>query len=166
MQGWHSWVGCGAVVVALSSVSDRSAYGVQNPPAQSHGPQSLVVCTGTVENQTREYALQRITGPNGPAWQLTMQGGPAGKNAVTLPLPRAVPEIAADHVALSYKTANGGRQVTLAAGPGASTVDVYVDFGLEVNVDANLDPRVDEMNTHGSVPVRCTINAGAASPNP
>ena len=81
---------------------------------------------------------------------------------MTLPLPRAAPEIAADHVSLTYKTANGGRQVTLTAAPGQSALDVYVDFGLEVNVDANLDPRVDDMNTHGSLAVNCTIDGGAA----
>ncbi len=54
----------------------------------------------------------------------------------------------------------------LNAGTAASTVDVYVDFGLEVNVDPNLDSRVDDMNTHGAVPMRCTINAGAVGAKP
>ena len=95
-----------------------------------------------------------------------MQGGAVGKNQVSLPLPRATPEIATDHVALAFKTANGGRQVTLTAGSGAGRLDVYVDYGLEVNVDANLDPRVDEMNTHGAVAVQCVINADAARATP
>ncbi len=95
-----------------------------------------------------------------------MQGGPVGTSPVTLPLPRAAPEIAGGHVSLTYKTANGGRQVTLTAAPGQSALDVDVDFGLEVNVDANLDPRVDDMNTHGSRPMNCTIDEGAARANP
>ena len=151
-----------AVVAVLSSVSDKSAYARQSP-AGTPDRATVVSCSGTIENAVREYALRRLEGSNGPSWQLTMQGGPVGKNPVSLPLPRAIPEVAADHVALTFKTANGGRQVTLTAGSGGGQLDVYVDFGLEVNVDANLDPRVDEMNTHGSLAVRCTINPEAAS---
>jgi len=162
MRGWRPAIGVAAVVAVLSSVSDKSAYGRQSPAGTPDGPLTVVSCSGTIENAVREYALRRIAGSNGPSWQLTMQGGPVGKNPVSLPLPRATPEVAADRVALTFKTANGGRQVTLTAASGAGQLDVYVDFGLEVNVDANLDPRVDEMNTHGSLAVRCTINAEAA----
>jgi len=162
MRGWRPVIGVAAVVAVLSSVSDKSAYARQSRPGTPDGALTVVSCSGTIDNAVREYALRRIEGSNGPSWQLTMQGGAVGKNPVSLPLPRAAPEVAADHVALTFKTANGGRQVTLTAGSGGGQLDVYVDFGLEVNVDANLDPRVDEMDTHGSLAVRCSINAGAA----
>jgi hypothetical protein len=166
MRGWRSTIGPYAVAVALSSVSDRSADARQNPSNMSNQPLTVAVCTGTVEATVREYSLQRTSGPGGPSWQLVMQGGPVGKHPVLLPLPRATPELAADRVSLTYKTANGGRQVTLAATPAQSTLDVYVDFGLEVNVDANLDPRVDDMNTHGGAAMRCTIDSEAARAAP
>lgn len=159
-------VGLGAVAVLLSSVSDRSTDAGQNPASAPDHAVPVVVCSGSLDNTIREYALRRSATPTGPSWQLTMQGGPVGKNPVTLPLPRAAPEIGADRVSLSFKTANGGRQVTLTAVTGPSALDVYVDFGLEVNVDANLDPRVDEMNTHGSLGVSCTIDAEAVRATP
>lgn len=166
MRGWRLTIGLGAVAVALSSVSDRSVYARQNPSRAADRPVAVAVCTGTVDKAIREYSLRRTTTSNGPTWQVVMQGGPVGRNPVLLPLPHAMPEIAVDHVSLTYKTANGGRQVMLTAARGQSTLDVYVDFELEVNVDANLDPRVDEMNTHGSLAVTCTIDAEAARATP
>ena len=50
---------------------------------------------------------------------------------------------------LSFRNANGGRQVELEVTAGAARLDVYVDYGLEVNIDADLDPDVDRMNTEG-----------------
>ncbi len=40
---------------------------------------------------------------------------------------------------------------------GASALDLYVDHGLEVSVEADLDPAVDLMNTDGPMSVRCAM---------
>ncbi len=45
---------------------------------------------------------------------------------------------------------------------GPSLIDVYVNFGLEVNIDADLDPAVEQMNTQGPIAVNCTISGAPA----
>jgi hypothetical protein len=60
--------------------------------------------------------------------------------------------------ALSYRNANGGRQVDLRVTPDGSHLDVWVDYGLEVNIEPDLDPRIDHMNTEGPLAgVRCVV---------
>ena len=59
---------------------------------------------------------------------------------------------------LRYKNANGGRMVTLDVTPGHASLDVFVDHGLEVNIEPDLDPAVDRMNTNGPLTaLDCTV---------
>ena len=46
---------------------------------------------------------------------------------------------------------------------GPSTLDLHVSHGLEVNVEADLDPAVDHMNTEGPLAVVCTVSGRARS---
>jgi hypothetical protein len=66
-----------------------------------------------------------------------------------LTLPGAAPVITATTASLSYTNANGGRHVALDVRPDRAELDVWVDHGLEVNIDPDLDPRVDELTTGG-----------------
>ena len=52
----------------------------------------------------------------------------------------AAPVIGERTATLKYRNANGGRQVDLDAAPGRSRLDVYVDYGLDVNIEPDLDP--------------------------
>jgi hypothetical protein len=84
--------------------------------------------------------------------------------SVALPLPGAAPDTSAG-VILEYRTANGGRAVTLdAANEGPSTLDVFVNFELEVNVERDLDRAVDAMNTEGPLAVVCAPGPDGGAP--
>ena len=84
-------------------------------------------------------------------WQLAMRSRRTGGQWIRLALPGARPEIVAGRVRLRYRNANGGRHVELAVAPDAAALEVWVDHGLEVNIEPDLDPRVDLMNTDGRV---------------
>ena len=40
---------------------------------------------------------------------------------------------------------------------GPSSLDLFVNHGLEVNVERDLDPAVDSMNTNGPIALNCSI---------
>jgi hypothetical protein len=82
-------------------------------------------------------------------WHLAMRSRRTSGQWIRLALPGARPEIAPGRVRLSYRNANGGRHVDLAVDPDAATLEVWVDHGLEVDIEPDLDPRVDLMNTDG-----------------
>ena len=78
---------------------------------------------------------------------------------VRLSLRGAQPRIAGTALPRSpCKNANGGRQVTLDVTPEHASLDVFVDHGLEVNIEPDLDPAVDRMNTNGPLTaLDCTV---------
>jgi hypothetical protein len=120
---------------------------------------TVVRCTVTADAGGRVYELQRSGEGERPRWQMVLRSREAGTNPVALPLPNAKPIVTERQVALDYRTANGGRtvrwKVDAAGGP---TLDVYTNFELEVNIDANLDPREELMNTEGPITnLSCTI---------
>jgi hypothetical protein len=81
---------------------------------------------------------------------------------IDLLLPGARPELTANTARLSYRNSNGGRQVNLEVSAAGSRLDVWVDHGLEVNVEPDLDPRVDRLNTEGPVvALECTVGRPA-----
>ena len=61
------------------------------------------------------------------------------------------PVITATEMTLSYETLNGGRDVEWRVTPSGATLDVHANFELEVNIEADLDPRVELMNTEGTL---------------
>jgi hypothetical protein len=84
-----------------------------------------------------------------------------------LPLPRAAPSVTPDRVTVSYHSANGGRSVEWVAAPGGrSTLDLQVNHGLEVNVERDLDPAVERMNTEGPIEVVCERPRADDAPAP
>ena len=60
-------------------------------------------------------------------------------------------------ITLSFASANGGRRIDWSITNGPSTLDLLVNHGLEVNVERDLDPAVDSMNTDGTIAVTCSI---------
>lgn len=126
--------------------------------AATAAPTPRITCqVATAHGAAREYTLQQATTGGERQWVLAMTGGDAGDRPVRLRLPKARPEIGSDRATLAYRNANGGRQIDLRIEPSGSTVDVWVDHGLEVNIEPDLDPRVDLMNTEGRVPATCAI---------
>jgi hypothetical protein len=121
--------------------------------AQDEGS-SRVTCRVPGEAAGRVYVLER----SGSRWQLTFTSTETRGAIVRLALPGAKPSITGSTVRLAYRNANGGRQVDLTVEHGVSRLDVWVDHGLEVNIEPDLDPRVDLMSTHGPLEgVRCAV---------
>ena len=115
------------------------------PPART----LAVGCSVVDDRDARVFELRRVGEPEGHNWVLMMKSRKAGSAPVTLPLPDARPELGPTQVTLSYETLNGGRHVEWRVTPSGASLDVHVNFELEVNIEADLDPRVELMNTDG-----------------
>lgn len=90
-----------------------------------------------------------------------MQDRESGDKWIRLGLRGAAPGLGAGTASLAFKNANGGRQVTLDVAPGHAKLDVFVDYGLDVNIEPDLDPQVDRMNTNGPVTaLDCVVTPG------
>ncbi len=113
---------------------------------------AFVSCRVSAGEGERTYELRRTT-RGAEHWTLTMRGGDGD---VVLPLPGAEPVIGQGTARLAYRSANGGRLVDLDVSNGKGSLSVWVDHGLEVNVDPDLDPRVDEMSIERTA-ARCEI---------
>jgi hypothetical protein len=139
--------------------------------AQAPAAGASVTCHVPEDPDARVYVLHGPTPPSDmretsgnpsrglyDGWQIALRSKRTGDRWIRLALPGARPEIAARTARLSYRNANGGRQIDLAVGPGGASLDVWVDHGLEVNIDPDLDPRVDLLNTEGRLKgLACTV---------
>lgn len=124
--------------------------------------ESVVRCSVTGDPHARVYALERIRVSDGVRWRLAMRSRESGAAPVVLPLPDAKPSLSATAMTLDYRTLNGGREVRWTVAPAGATLHVYANFELEVNVETDLDPRVELMNTDGTIAaLSCAI-----TPNP
>lgn len=114
-----------------------------------------IVCTGTGPAAGRQFVFDRpaVSRP----WRLSYRDR-EHPQWVRVWLPGATPETSKSAAKLIYRNANGGRQVSLDVTPTASRLDVYVDYGLDVNIDPDLSPEVDVMNTNGPLTsVECRV---------
>jgi hypothetical protein len=112
-------------------------------------PETVVRCSVVDDTQSRVYELQRVMEGASERWALAMRSRAAGTSPVVLPLPGAAPAVTETSVRLQYETFNGGRTVKLTVTPSTASIDIDVNFELEVNVERDLDPRVELMNTGG-----------------
>lgn len=116
-----------------------------------------VTCRVREDARSRVFALEP-SGSDGKTWRLSMRDLESGTKWIRLALPGAAPAVSDGAASLRYKNANGGRQVTLDVARDHATLDVYVDHGLEVNIEPDLDPAVDRMNTNGPLTaLDCTV---------
>jgi hypothetical protein len=146
----------GRVVLTLSATAALLAA-----PSLLAGtaPPPTVTCTMPDDAQQRVYRLEPMGAGGAAAWQLSYRDRQMGSAWLHLRLPGARPEVDGQTMRLAYKNANGGRQVTLTVAPAGSTLEVWVDHGLEVNIEPDLDPRVDSMNTNGPITrIDCRIS--------
>jgi hypothetical protein len=134
--------------------------------ARNDGRPLGVTCRVHGDARGREFRLGEAGGHSAaatdtPRWQLSMRDAESKDAWITLRLPGARPAITANTAALSYRNANGGRHVDLDVSPSGSRLEVWVDYGLEVNVEPDLDPHVDRLNTDGPLTaIDCTIDRG------
>ena len=115
----------------------------------------VATCSAPGDPQDRSWTLER----QDAAWRIIFRSRALDKPHVVLFVPNAAPVIGAHEIRLSHKSANGGRTIEWQITNGASTLDLYVNHGLEVNVEADLDPAVDLMNTDGLIEVQCAFAA-------
>ncbi len=91
-------------------------------------------------------------------WQVVHWMGDLERNAVPLRLPpTASVRLSETEVTVKGRTSNGGIDVSLTGQPARATLDIYVSYELEVNVDTSLTPAIDDLNTDGPIGVRCEI---------
>ena len=119
--------------------------------AQVAGAHTLATCSPLNDPQQRSWSLVRRDG----GLIVVYRSKTLDKPQVELRLPGATPHVADDQTRVSFKSANGGRSVEWVIRKGDSTLDLMVNHGLEVNVEADLDPAVDLMNTEGPIAVNC-----------
>ena len=122
--------------------------------AQVATGQTVATCHVPGDPQVRTWSLERATADS---WRVVFSSKSLDKPRVELPLAAAQPVIAPSEIGLSFKSANGGRTIDWQIRNGPSTLDLFVNHGPEVNVEADLDPAVDLMNTEGELSVACVI---------
>jgi hypothetical protein len=125
-------------------------------------PVAQVTCIVASDQGARQFVLEQQRGADPrPQWVLTLldqasENQPA--RGVSIVLKGARPPVRqGDAVAFSYRSPHGGYIVELAPGPPV-TLDVFVSHGLEVNVEPDLSPEVDRLNTDGKQPARCRVS--------
>lgn len=126
-------------------------------PARAEPP--AIECAATVEGRPRVYRLAEEAAPKGPRWAIAMRPADRPGRWVPLTLPGARPVFGPGTAELTYRSGAGGIIVELRVSQSSSTLDVYVSYEVEVNVDAELSPAVDELNTHGVVEAACRVPA-------
>lgn len=114
-------------------------------------PVVVARCAVIDDPEQRVYELIRSGEAARIRWVLGMRSRQSGTSQIILPLPDARPIVKDGEVALDYRTSNGGRDVRWRITPATASLSVYANFELEVNVEADLDPRVEMMNTEGPI---------------
>jgi hypothetical protein len=115
---------------------------------------TVATCRVPDDPHQRTWSLARRDG----AWLVVFRSRALDQPSVELRLPGVDPVIAAGETRVAFTSANGGRSVEWRIAKGESTLDLYVNHGLEVNVEADLDPAVDLMNTEGAINVTCSLS--------
>lgn len=132
---------------------------------QVAGAETLATCRPPDDAQHRTWSLIRRDGGLFVVYRTKTLDRPQ----VELRLPGASPASTPGETRVSFRSANGGRSVEWVMRKDGSTLDLMVNHGLEVNVEADLDPAVDLMNTEGVIscdparlPAEWQVAAGAA----
>jgi hypothetical protein len=119
--------------------------------AQVAGVETLATCSPPENPDQRSWTLVR-----GDAGLVVVyRAKTLDKPQVALRVPGATAATDAAATIVSFKSANGGRSVEWRIADRDSTLSLYVNHGLEVNVEADLDPAVDLMNTEGEIAIVC-----------
>lgn len=118
------------------------------------GASQTATCRSVALDPVRTWRIERT----GALWQVSHWRGPIVTDVARVSLPASADvRLSATALHVRAKTSNGGIDVTLAGTTASATLDVYVSYELEVNVDASLTPKIDDLNTEGPVGVRCEV---------
>jgi hypothetical protein len=122
--------------------------------AQVAAADAVATCRAIDDPQQRTWSLVR----RDSEWLVVFRSRILDKASVELRLPDATPAVSASATRVSFASANGGRRLEWVITDERSTLDLYVNHGLEVNVERDLDPDVDLMNTDGEITVACALS--------
>lgn len=136
----NRWVST-CLVLSLCASSGAHAQAPSTP---------AVVCTSIGLDPARRWTFE----PTDDTWRVTHTLGETART-VTLVLPRATATFTDEAITLRSRTANGGIDVTLNGTWTHATLDAYINYELEVNVDASLTPEIDDIATEAPTGVRC-----------
>jgi hypothetical protein len=125
--------------------------------AQVAAAETVATCHIPDDPQQRTWSLERAA----DAWRAVFTSKSLDKPRVELPLLNLPLAVQSMGLHLFYATANGGLRVDWKITNGPSTLDLHVNHGLEVNVQRDLDPAVDLMNTEGPIAVQCRVRNDA-----
>jgi hypothetical protein len=118
------------------------------------GAETLATCRLPGDSQQRTWILERDPGA-AQLLSVVFRSRGLDRPRVVLQLPGSTILSTKTEIRVTAKSANGGRSIDWRITEGPSTLDLYVNHGLEVNVDRDLDPAVDLMNTDGPLAVEC-----------
>lgn len=122
--------------------------------AQVATAETVATCRVQNDPQQRTWSLERLPS----SWQIAFSSRALDRPRVTLPIPLPPHSVdASGAITLQYASANGGRRIEWTMTNGPSTLDLHVNHGLEVNIERDLDPAVELMNTEGLLTVHCSI---------
>ncbi len=142
------------MILLLAAAAVSSFYSTE-PVVRTASP-PVLECTVPGDSESRVFRLEQAE----EQWQLSFKSRETGGRWIRLKLPSAQPLVEGERARLSYRNANGGRQIDLSVTEAGSSLDVWVDYGLEVNIEPDLDPKVDLMNTEGPLEgVSCSLVA-------
>jgi hypothetical protein len=143
---------CGlSATLVLAGPVDRVVTRARDTPS--------VACTVVNDPRGRVFVLDQSPGTSPPVWRLSMQDHESGTKWIRLSLPGAAPRLGEGSAHLEFRNGNGGRQVSLDVTPHTGRLTVFVDYGLDVNIEPDLDPAVDRMSTDGPLTsLTCTVS--------
>jgi opacity protein-like surface antigen len=122
--------------------------------AQAATAETVATCRVSNDPQQRVWSLERAAADR---WLVVFSSKSIDKPRVELPI-NAAPTITESMIRLSFASANGGRRIEWQITKGPSSLDLFVNHGLEINVERDLDPAVDEINTNGTIELSCSTN--------
>jgi len=122
--------------------------------AQVAGGGTVATCRAPNDPQQRIWSLERAAPDR---WLVVFTSKSLDKPRIELPIATAHPVVNGTEIRLSFASANGGRRVEWTIANGPSTLDLFVNHGLEINIERDLDAGVDLMNTDGEIAVNCSI---------
>ena len=126
--------------------------------AQVATAETVATCRVAGDPQERVWSLERLPA----SWRIVFSSKTLDRPRVELPVPLSAaspkPQVPSPFL-LSYASANGGRRIDWTISDGPSTLDLHVNHGLEVNVERDLDPAVEQMNTDGPLAMVCSTSA-------
>jgi hypothetical protein len=120
-------------------------------------PTTAVECTPSADGDRRVFRILDRGPASQPRWHMQLTGDSLNGRSVGLPLAGARVTHHADAWTLASDSANGGVRVRIEARGNTSTLDVFVNYELEVNVWRDLQPDVDRMNTDGPQLMTCRV---------